>query len=1009
MARMLDVHLAGDLLACHLPQDIRSNFSEATTDSALRRSHQDVIFLIDCSGSMTQSWPALVKAINPVVAGRKNTHVLKWATSGCVRTTPLLEEIENCRYEDEYAGQDPGCGTNITAAVTVLLEYLQLLRKQGSRDFLVVFVSDGEGSVDGMNEVCSAIQKSCIDNDASADDPVTLEFTSLGVGVYFPTSLAMDLRDAVDGLADIICSKPMKRLRVSSTAASFWPWEPLVESLHVGPGDVFHVPVRTQGITLTASAIQSKGSCCEEVDFGLNICPWTLSSVVSTFKQYIWHLQSESLRSSSESEEVQVRAGRTLEMLRLASEEANGGPQVVLRTVCDRVARKKQKQASLTLARLEKELQLLSEGSILTNLSDQEMAKRLAIGTMEGKYHLRALAWKGVDLKTFSIIRNEFVNLLQNPINMEAIRAVCEEEKNAGLRSACSLDSNADILNEVDLHIAIKDVASQYFLVDVLPVVGLAIRVERSNASMINPWAVRVGYISVHTPVLDTLSLLEAGSVDSLRGVQASMSAGAGETELLNSVCCLVTSAKGSAVLKPFLTSRLYQILHTYCTCGNVDTVDRAAHPALLAAVVCFMLADIENGIRRESWFETTLVTLRELYPAYGTWQGGFVSSMISDPGMTLVTESPLIQTKCQSMSKAIALALAWKDQIPESRRESIVEHICKEWIGRTIDSHCEWQDWFEMEDVSWIMCGLSGCHLEEEDLIREVRSQGPFYLIADAERAAEKVMKGLHVQVTGTRVKLRPSSVLLIENLKDGGVTSKTIRSFARLFLDDRQWDLTEDHLERYVSHRLRCGSSSYDRCGDVQPCDFGFIRRILEMGCARERMHSLSENLRRRARSEWHSDYGRSHRASTANCPKPLSFAAILALRRTLGMTDATAEELGYREDVGLCRHCCMFPNCPFYMTVQPSRGVGQHLSDVFKESHGIIPAFSVAVSRCMQLGISDVEEIYRQIEDGRHMLRCNEEMRKKIPSQLLEDREYFVEYIRLSVERYRSLRVS
>jgi uncharacterized protein with von Willebrand factor type A (vWA) domain len=174
MAPVLDVHLEGDLLACRLPRDIGSNFYEPAHNVS-NNSPGDVIFLIDCSGSMYYSWPALVKAINPVVAARENTHVLKWASSGCVRSSPLLEDINQCRHEDRCAGKDPGGGTNITASVTVLLEYLEILMEQGSRDVLVVFVSDGMGSVDGMKEICSRIQEECVKTDSSADEPITLK------------------------------------------------------------------------------------------------------------------------------------------------------------------------------------------------------------------------------------------------------------------------------------------------------------------------------------------------------------------------------------------------------------------------------------------------------------------------------------------------------------------------------------------------------------------------------------------------------------------------------------------------------------------------------------------------------------------------------------------------------------------------------------------------------------------------------------------------------------------
>ena len=41
-------------------------------------------------------------------------------------------------------------------------------------------------------------------------------------------------------------------------------------------------------------------------------------------------------------------------------------------------------------------------------LSEYEAAKRIAIGTITGKYHQKALALKGITVKDFQVIKSEF-------------------------------------------------------------------------------------------------------------------------------------------------------------------------------------------------------------------------------------------------------------------------------------------------------------------------------------------------------------------------------------------------------------------------------------------------------------------------------------------------------------------------------------------------------------------------------------------------------------------------
>lgn len=62
-----------------------------------------------------------------VFAQIPNTHILKFADDGVIRTSPLEQELDNCRNVDIQAGKSPGYGTNITSGAKVLREQVEIL------------------------------------------------------------------------------------------------------------------------------------------------------------------------------------------------------------------------------------------------------------------------------------------------------------------------------------------------------------------------------------------------------------------------------------------------------------------------------------------------------------------------------------------------------------------------------------------------------------------------------------------------------------------------------------------------------------------------------------------------------------------------------------------------------------------------------------------------------------------------------------------------------------------
>jgi hypothetical protein len=60
------------------------------------------------------------------------------------------------------------------------------------------------------------------------------------------------------------------------------------------------------------------------------------------------------------------------------------------------------------------ELAIIGKGVGIGQLNEYEAAKRLGIGTITGKYHQKALALKGITIKDFLEIRQEFAEVFKN-------------------------------------------------------------------------------------------------------------------------------------------------------------------------------------------------------------------------------------------------------------------------------------------------------------------------------------------------------------------------------------------------------------------------------------------------------------------------------------------------------------------------------------------------------------------------------------------------------------------
>ena len=210
-------------------------------------------------------------------------------------------------------------------------------------------------------------------------------------------------------------------------------------------------------------------------------------------------------------------------MFKLFTEELKSGQEGNKKviTVMDRI---KNKQSRGDLSEIQifiTETKQLRDGVTLKELSQEEAAKRLAIGTQQGKYHNKALQMKGIEDKDFVEFKEKFKKIYTE--TRKNLKETTSQEP-----SFYSMQTQKDVLLEDDIIEAISS-CNQYEFVENFPLVGLSINLKRTSGSMINPFLLNVVSFAKINKVCDTVSLLTANN-------EMEISIGNDEDEKINAV-----------------------------------------------------------------------------------------------------------------------------------------------------------------------------------------------------------------------------------------------------------------------------------------------------------------------------------------------------------------------------------------------------------------------------------------------------------------------------------------
>ena len=201
------------------------------------------------------------------------------------------------------------------------------------------------------------------------------------------------------------------------------------------------------------------------------------------------------------------------------------------------------------------ELQIIAKGVGIGQPNEYEAAKRIGIGTITGKYHQKALALKGITVKDFELIKDEFT---------ETFKTVTLSEKPSHQEvSIFTLQNQKEVFQEGDFLEGLRMCGNQYDLVQSFPIVGYSLKVKRYDGSMINPWKVRVlGLAKTHNSI-DSVYLANNSNKYELK-------VGEGQIEEINAVLPLF--GEEDVEMSPLFNTRLFKLAVSFMVVQNIDT-----------------------------------------------------------------------------------------------------------------------------------------------------------------------------------------------------------------------------------------------------------------------------------------------------------------------------------------------------------------------------------------------------------------------------------------------------
>ncbi|EAR96245.1 zinc-binding dehydrogenase family oxidoreductase (macronuclear) [Tetrahymena thermophila SB210] len=656
-------------------------------------------------------------------------------------------------------------------------------------------------------------------------------------------------------------------------------------------------------------------------------------------------------------------------------------------TVRQRLIAQQSNRVRYNMVILIKSLSDLLTKSTLNDLDNEVESERIKIGTEVGKFHQRALAMRGIDVETFVKMKKFFIDELlkvKSSISQES-----DQEK-----SIFSLENMKDVFLQEDIVDGLNDVKSQYHLISAFPLIGLGVKIYRSDGSMINPYLVQIIDIARINANVDTISIqntpdkelnLNAGFyIGAEYGTRSYFEENHGykplkwteyqpkkdvikdltETQLfyykseqLKEKIDAVIPLFGQKDydLKPLLTTQFFHILMNFNVMHNVDTCFSECYLALLANLLIFLLNQEQSTYIAE--------LMDKIYHSINIVYGdrpffkAYCQMLINQPRQAMITFHEGHPTQCQDPSKALVILffLYKKGELKDKLKiKEILEAILQEIVCRGTKS-------LEKLHTYFGIVGYDNSEFKkiEQDIIDNVVGDVKQYpTVREMMKIVEKALKEKnYFEFTKkSKIYMQKDRFDFMNYGKLNFFTS--MKAICQYFLPSEKFD--GSLLWIWLLHAQKY-SNNYVRNTSEIEYDIKQVYRNIKKQKLVHFIKSESENIMKSCykilKQKFQEEMFALHLEQTPFTQETINNQ----------LSEDKRFRVCFNNVSNLARNSCFSTKCPFYMKRMPN--LAEHINDI----DFVIPAFAKTVK--IMKG-KNSESIYNAICQGSHLDTINEE---------------------------------
>ncbi|KAL4429280.1 hypothetical protein ABPG74_013586 [Tetrahymena malaccensis] len=696
-------------------------------------------------------------------------------------------------------------------------------------------------------------------------------------------------------------------------------------------------------------------------------------------------------------------------------------------TVRQRLIAQQSNRVRYNMIILIKSLSNLLTKNTIGDLNNEEESERIKIGTEVGKFHQRALVMRGIDIDTFVKMKKYFIDELlkvKSSISYES-----DQEK-----SIFSLENMKDVFLQEDIVEGLNEVKSQYHLISAFPLIGLGVKIQRSDGSMINPYLVQILEIARINANVDTISIqntpdkelnLNAGFyIGAEYGTRSYFEENHGykplkwtqyqpkkqvvqdlnETQLFYYKSEQLKERIDAVVplfgpkdydLRPLLTTQFFHVLMNFNVMHNVDTCFSECYLAILANLLIFLLNQEQSTYIAELMdkiYHSTNIVYGER-PFFKT----YCQMLIEHPRKAMVTFHEGHPTQCQDPSKAlIALFFLYKkgELKDKIKIKEILEAILQEIVCRGTKSLEKLHQYFGIVGYD-----SSEFTKIEQDIINNVVGDVKQYpTVREMMKVVDKALKEKNYFEFTKKCKvfMYKESFDFMNYGKLNFFTS--MKAICNYFLPSEKFDgsllwIWLVHAQKYSNNYMRNTSEIED---DIQQV-YKTIKKQKRAHFIKVESENIFNSCYKILKQKFQQEMFGLHLEINPFTQESLN----------KQLSEDKRFRVCFNNVSNLARNSCFSPNCPFYQKKLPN--LGEHIKDI----DFVIPAFSKTVK---MMKARDSESIYNAICQGSYLDNKNEETFIKQTQRLQSHRvqhellyklkDYYINYIDILKEKYKAL---